>query len=635
MKNFFLLTIFLNLTILAQTFIDSTNVNSINSNFDSINSDLQDTQTRINLQTDIQRGNLVRQQLQFNEIINKHFGLKFFQQDSSLGSTFDNLPIPGFYEIGVGDEIRISLWGQADLQQIFVVDKEGRIFVPSIGFIPVIGKSLAELKQFLKQEFSKSYSTLYSDQDKTFMDVSMVTIQSINIQVIGHVVSPGAYNVHPFSNVVSAISQAGGIDTTGSIRNIKVLRDGNVYKEIDFYKLLTFGENNHDFRLKTKDIILVDKRQTTIHIDGEVNKPGFYEMIKNENFNNLLKFCGDFKPQASLVVEITKIMSRLERLNDDDAFEKFYFRDLSKINFSDGDKIIIPRIKNTNSQVYAYGQVKNEGSYEFVESMRIYDLLELAGGINDNEFLKSVNIEKIDLIRRDIKSNFSEVITLDLEKIINKDENENILLENYDQITVYPNLNFLPPKTVNLFGEINFPGIYPILKDNESISSIIIRAGGLTSRAYEKGIILTRKNQRVILEGLNNIVKDGDQINVPETPNVVEIKGQVFNPGLISYKSNRKIKEYLEIAGGLTPNADLNNILIYYVDGSVKIKKRFANLNVEPGSIIQINQKVESTNLVGQVLTFVEGISNTITQIITTYVIITQIGNVISGNSTQ
>ena len=259
----------------------------------------------------------------------------------------------------------------------------------------------------------------------------------------------------------------------------------------------------------------------------------------------------------------------------------------------------------------------------------------VAGGINDNEFLKSVNIEKIDLIRRDIKSNFSEVITLDLEKIINKDENENILLENYDQITVYPNLNFLPPKTVNLFGEINFPGIYPILKDNESISSIISRAGGLTSRAYEKGIILTRKNQRVILEGLNNIVKDGDQINVPETPNVVEIKGQVFNPGLISYKSNRKIKEYLEIAGGLTPNADLNNILIYYVDGSVKIKKRFANLNVEPGSIIQINQKVESTNLVGQVLTFVEGISNTITQIITTYVIITQIGNVISGNSAQ
>ena len=628
MKKFFLLTIFLNFTILAQTFIDSTN-------FSSINSDLKDAQTRINLQTDIQRGNLVRQQFQFNEIINQHFGLKFFQPDSSLGSTFDNLPIPGFYEIGVGDEIRISLWGQADLQQIFVVDKEGRFFVPSIGFIPVIGKSLAELKQFLKQEFSKSYSTLYSDEDKTFMDVSMVTIQSINIQVIGHVVSPGAYNVHPFSNIVSAISQAGGIDTTGSIRNIKVLRDGNVYKEVDFYKLLTLGENNHDFRLKTKDIILVDKRQTTIHIDGEINKPGFYEMKKNENFNNLLKFCGDFKPQASLVVEITKIMSRSERLNDDDAFEKFYFRDLSKINFSDGDKIVIPRIKNTNSQVYAYGQVKNEGSYEFVESMRIYDLLELAGGINDKEFLKSVNIEKIDLIRRDIKSNFSKVITLDLEKIINKDENENILLENYDQITVYPNLNFLPPKTVNLFGEINFPGIYPILKDNESISSIISRAGGLTSRAYKKGIILTRKNQRVILEGLNNIVKDGDQINVPEIPNVVEIKGQVFNPGLISYKANRKIKEYLEIAGGLTPNADLNNILIYYVDGSVKIKKRFANLNVEPGSIIQINQKVESTNLVGQVLTFVEGISNTITQIITTYVIITQIGNVISGNSTQ
>ena len=628
MKKFFLFIYFVSFILLGQDFNDSTN-------FNEINSGLRDTQTRINLEADIQRGNLVKRQLQFNEIINENFGLRFFLPDSSLGSTFDNLPIPGYYEISVGDEIRISLWGQADLQEIFIVDKEGRIFVRSIGFISVIGKSLTELKQYLKQEFSKSYSTLYSDDDRTFMDVSMVSIQSVNLQVIGEVVSPGVYNIHPFSNVITAISQAGGIDTTGSIRNIKILRDGNIFKEIDFYKLLVYGENNHDFRLKNKDIILVDKRQTTIQIDGQVNKPGFYEMKKNENFDDLLKFCGDFKPKAGLVTEVTRILSRSERLTDDDAIKKFYFRDLSKINFSNGDKIVVPKIKNTNSQVFAYGQVKKEGTYQFVNSMRIYDLLELAGGINDKEFLKSVNTKKIDLIRRDIKSNFSQVITLDLEKIINKDENENILLENYDQITVYPNLNFLPPKTVNLFGEINFPGIYPILKDNETILNIINRAGGLSPRAYEKGIILTRNNQRVILEGLNNIVKDGDQINVPQISNVVEIKGQVFNPGLISFKSNRKINQYLQIAGGLTPNADLNNILVYYVDGSVKIKKRFSNINVEPGCIIQIYEKVESTNLVGQILTFVEGVSNTVTQIITTYVIVTQIGNVISGNSTQ
>ena len=628
MKKFFLFIYFVSFILLGQDFNDSTN-------FNEINSGLRDTQTRINLEADIQRGNLVKRQLQFNEIINENFGLRFFLPDSSLGSTFDNLPIPGYYEISVGDEIRISLWGQADLQEIFIVDKEGRIFVRSIGFISVIGKSLTELKQYLKQEFSKSYSTLYSDDDRTFMDVSMVSIQSVNLQVIGEVISPGVYNIHPFSNVITAISQAGGIDTTGSIRNIKILRDGNIFKEIDFYKLLVYGENNHDFRLKNKDIILVDKRQTTIQIDGQVNKPGFYEMKKNENFDDLLKFCGDFKPKAGLVTEVTRILSRSERLTDDDAIKKFYFRDLSKINFSNGDKIVVPKIKNTNSQVYAYGQVKNEGNYRFVKSMRIYDLLELAGGINDKEFLKSVNTKKIDLIRRDIKSNFSQVITLDLEKIINKDENENILLENYDQITVYPNLNFLPPKTVNLFGEINFPGIYPILKDNETILNIINRAGGLSPRAYEKGIILTRNNQRVILEGLNNVVRDGDQINVPQISNVVEIKGEVFNPGLISFKSNRKINQYLQIAGGLTPNADLNNILVYYVDGSVKIKKRFSNINVEPGCIIQIYEKVESTNLVGQILTFVEGVSNTVTQIITTYVIVTQIGNVISGNSTQ
>ena len=231
MIKFFLFIYFVSFILLGQGFNDSTN-------FNEINSGLRDTQTRINLEADIQRGNLVKRQFQFNEIINANFGLRFFLPDSSLGSTFDNLPIPGYYEISVGDEIKISLWGQADLQEIFIVDKEGRIFVRSIGFISVIGKSLTELKQYLKQEFSKSYSTLYSDDDRTFMDVSMVSIQSVNLQVIGEVVSPGVYNIHPFSNVITAISQAGGIDTTGSIRNIKILRDGNIFKEIDFYKLL-------------------------------------------------------------------------------------------------------------------------------------------------------------------------------------------------------------------------------------------------------------------------------------------------------------------------------------------------------------------------------------------------------------
>ena len=165
------------------------------------------------------------------------------------------------------------------------------------------------------------------------------------------------------------------------------------------------------------------------------------------------------------------------------------------------------------------------------------------------------------------------------------------------------------------------------------LENIINRAGVLTSRAYQKGIVLTRNGQRVVLEGLSNALENSDQINIPQIPSVVEIKGEIYNPGLISFQSDRNINEYLELAGGLTSFADKKNIIVFYVDGTVKVKKNFLTPKIERGSIILINKKVDSTNFAGQALVFVQGISNTITQLITTYVIVSQIGNVISGNS--
>ena len=597
------------------------------------NQKLRETQTRINLETNIQRGNIAKERLEFSNQINQHFGLKFFHPDSNAFLTNNNLPIPNDYEIGVGDEIQITLWGQAALQSVFIVDRNGRIFVPSIGFISVVGKNLVELKNYLKLEFGKIYSTLNSKEDKTYIDVSLVTLQSIKVQIIGQVVSPGIYDLHPFSSLITAVSSAGGIDTTGSIRNIKVLRNGEVFKEIDFYNLLIYGKDEYDFRLKEKDIIFVDNRQITVEIMGKVLKPGKYEINNNESFNDLLQFCGGFKTNASSTIEIRRILNRNQRKSDDNAVNFSYYKNVDNIILSDGDLITVPKIKNVNAQIYISGQVKNPGRYEYVDSMKIYDVLQLAGGINDPEYLKSVNLNKIDVTRRDNKTNFSNVISLDIKKIIQKDEVENIYLNNHDQITVYPNLKYLPSSTVNVFGEIEYPGIYPILKDEESLESIINRAGGFTARAYQKGIVLTRNGQRVVLEGMDNKIDNGDQINVPQIPSIVEIKGEIYNPGLISFKSNRKINEYLQLAGGLTPLADKKNIVVFYVDGTVKVQKNFFNPKIERGSTIVISKKLDDSNFATQALNFVQGISNTITQLITTYVIISQIGNVISGNT--
>jgi protein involved in polysaccharide export with SLBB domain len=593
---------------------------------------------RIRLELEAEKASLLIEQNRINEELQlaRYFGYKYFNPAAAQAgeqAAADNLPVPTGYVLGPGDNVMVILWGDSKLQTSITIDRDGRYFAADIDkWLYLSGKTVEEAEQYLRHEFQEAYATLKGPKPTTFMDVSLGTLKSLTVQIVGEVASPGVYTVPPFSTVGTSLLSAGGITITGSLRDVRVLRDSEIVNSIDYYKLFLEGQSNTDFRILNGDVIFVPVRISTVEISGEVSRPGIYELLPGEYIDQLISYAGGLKPTSGLTVELKRIIERGERESDDDAVTVSYLdvKSLNPHEVMDGDNIWIRNIMEVSRQVYISGQVKRPGVYAYTDSLRLLDLLKMAGGVEDEDFLKSVNLGQLDITRRDIDSDYSEIITLKLAEVISGSTHDNILLNNHDQVTVYPNQRYFPAKTVTLSGEVLLPGVYPIQKDFETIGSIIARSGGFTPRAFENGIILMREGVRLVIEGMENTVADGDIITIPEMTDVVEVRGSVYNPGLINFSIGRSVSQYIRLAGGITPDANKNDLIVIYANGSVKPKRAYVNPRPEPGCIIQVNSRPLLTPT-QQLLSFVEGISTTLTQLITTYILVTQIGGILGG----
>ena len=169
------------------------------------------------------------------------FGYNYFRKDISF---FDNIPTPADYKLGPGDEVVISLWGETNFRIPKTIDKNGMIYFNDIGFINISNMSLDSAEKVLIEQLSKIYSTLEDENSSSRMMLSLGKLKSINVYFTGYVESPGINLIHPFSDIYSAIVQAGGINSNGSLREIHLIRDGTIIKKIDFYSFLMDGINN-------------------------------------------------------------------------------------------------------------------------------------------------------------------------------------------------------------------------------------------------------------------------------------------------------------------------------------------------------------------------------------------------------
>ncbi|MGC8889668.1 MAG: SLBB domain-containing protein, partial [bacterium] len=413
-------------------------------------------------------------------------------------------------------------------------------------------------------------------------DQITIPVRVDKIYVLGQVKNPGPFTivsqkeaplqeneVQEGSKVSELIAKAGGILPQASTRRIEIIRDNQIIKELDLYKVLVRGEKGEEeIKLLPGDVIYVPVMKESVKILGQVRSPGEYEIRSGDKLKDIIEMAGGLTPNASLIGGIVERSSG--EIIDLDSLK------LSQITPMSGDTIRIPERVD---RVYVLGQVKNPGSITLVqeegrtpqgeaisgqarEGSRVSELIARAGGV-----LPIASTRNIKVLRGG-----KEIATIDLYRIL-------ILGDTSQELSIRlidGDIIFVPPieKTVKILGEVRDPGLYEI-REGDRVRDIIIRAGGLTvkserSLGHIERIVNDKKediqfniSSAIIGDELQNpLVKDGDTIIIPELRRLVYVLGQVSSPGAFEYKEGRRLTEYVSLAGGAKDRADLKKMVI-------------------------------------------------------------------------
>jgi len=553
--------------------------------------------TGIVMAKSVKRGNVVSQTGTTNNVKDKDstsvninsnintliYGSELFAfSTNSTGNEANKIiATPLNYEIGPNDVIKLVVYGVQEYSSDLTVSKEGKIQVDNVGQIKVAGLTIEAAKTRIKQQMAATaYSSLARGESK--LDISLGDIRTIHITIIGAYKS-GTYNVSSLSNVISALSEAGGPNAIGSYREIEVIRNNKIFTKVDLYRFLQYGDQSQNIGLKDNDIIRVPAYKNRVELTGEVKRPGIFEVVGNESFSQILEYAGGFSDNAY------SAMVKIIQKNDKEKSVK----DLSKLEFGkyqpkSGDVVSISKIINRyQNRVLLSGAVYRPDVYELQPGMRISDLINKADGLKEDAFTG-----RAQLIRT--KPNLlKEMISINLSKALEKNTSENILLQREDELYINSILEIRDSLKVDLFGEVKAVGSFNYI-DSMTVKDIILMAGGFTYAA-NKNIEVARlvqygdkvENNQVTKifkteingdlsfnPGQENIVLQPlDVITITKKvgytlPEVITISGQVQSTGKYTLSSRvERVSDVVKRAGGLIGEA--------YGEGAYIKRKRF------------------------------------------------------------
>ena len=506
-----------------------------------------------------------------------YVGYDIFTQRDTI-PFWQNLPIPNYYSLGPGDEVIISLWGETNSSDTQVINRDGQIYIKNIGVLNLGGKTVNEAKKYVISKYSRVYSTLLGENPKSFIDLTLGELKSVNVHFVGFVNIPGVHMIHPFSNVITGLTQAGGISNKGSLREISIIRNGEQIGTIDIYNYMFKGKSVGELRLIDQDIVYVPPRKSTISLTGQIRKPGYYESINLESVDDIIRIAGGKEVKAGSTVLIYK--------NNFETYQNGYLLDLNQsldFTLSDGDSIHIPLKPNINQFVYIEGQIKNSGKYPFQKDMKLEQLIDATMSLEDKDFFQTVDLSKIIVNRKNPQGDKPISIVVDM-------KSNDFVLENGDHITVPRTNYFQPIESAKITGEVIYPGVYPV-NNLTSLSTFLDLAGGYSEDALERGIEVFRDSLKIAWDNGEFILQEGDSLNVLKKSGLVLVSGEVNKPGYLNYKKGDSIKKYIKRAGGFSAFAETRDVVIIYPNGVAIPNSRWASPNVLEGSNIVVNQR--------------------------------------------
>lgn len=510
------------------------------------------------------------------------FGHNLFTNRNLSFEPSANLATPINYRLGPGDEVIIDIWGASENTIRQTISPEGSIQVKDLGPVHLNGMTVQEANSYLQREFSKIYSGIGGSDPNSQIRLTLGDIRTIQINIMGEVAIPGTYTLSAFSTIFHALYRAGGVNEIGSLRGIKLVRNGKTIENLDVYEFIMKGKMNDDIRLQEGDVIIVEPYKSLVEIVGKVKRPMYYEMKPTETVISLLKYAGDFTGDAyKKAVRIIRKSGREHQVYNVDEMDYSVFR------LDDADLVTVDAVLDRfENKVEISGAVFRPGLYQLDgEVNTVKQLIKKAENLRGDAFLNRV------ILNRERDDYSHEIISIDLNGLLNGTVAD-IPLKKNDHLYIPGIHDLKEEETVSIYGEVQNSGIYPY-SDKMTIEDLIIQSGGLLEAAATTRISVTRRIKdpkstaysSKLAETFTFDMKDGlltgadnfylqpfDMVQVRRSPayqvqRTVSVAGEVlFSGSYALLKKNERLSDLINRAGGITPEA--------YIRGGRLIRQR-------------------------------------------------------------
>jgi len=499
-------------------------------------------------------------------------------------------------------------------------------------------------------------------------DVIHIPVYQKRVEVRGLVKNPGLFEVKDGEHLSDVLDYAGGFAPdayTDRIKALKMTDRERAMQDVYAREFSAYAPKNGDQYVVEE---ILDRYTNRVEIEGAVFRPGYYELTDGLTVSQLIAKGEGIREDA--------FMDRgyINRLNPDNtqrliAFDlhKLLNGQIEDIPLQREDRVVISSIFDLREEytVSIDGEVRRPGKFKFADNMTLGSAIHMAGGLTD-----VANIERIEIARR-IRSNtndrdsvISELMVVDFasrEMALQSD----FELKPFDVVNIRVSTGYLVQKQVRIEGEVKYPGVYTLMRRDESISDLIKRAGGVTEFAYLKGASLYRtasdakiSNQNTLAshradevlaleesertklqkEALQNqedekvstslsfsnyvgieldrivqqpdskydlLMEDGDVLTVPRRLTTVSVMGQVLNANRVRYERGRPLAYYIEQAGGFTAAAHKKKVFVQYANGAIAATRSGILRHypkIEPGAEIIVPEKPAREKVSPQVL---------------------------------
>jgi protein involved in polysaccharide export with SLBB domain len=497
--------------------------------------------------------------------------LKRFGSDLLLPSNRDyavpaTATIPPDYALNVGDVVSVALTGSIEGSADFEIDRNGEINLPRVGTVRLVGVRYRDLKDRIAAAVSRQFRGFE-------VTASIRRLRGVRVYVTGFANNPGAYTVNSLSTLVNAVLAAGGPSAGGSFRSVKLYRNGAEVVDFDLYDLIRKGDKSRDPLLQNEDVLFIPPAGRQVAVVGSVNEEAIYEAKPGETVEDIVHLAGG---PTNLADHSRVIVYRLR--DRDTSWSHQLTPDAAAAEPAEAGDIIqlLPEgslarpLERQSAIVRIEGEVNRPGNYYVAPNTPLATVLEMAGGLTPRAFVYGTRLSR-ESVRAQQREGFHEAVRqmeialaaapLTQDRTIDAGERQNQLA---------------------------------------SVRSFLDK---LRQAEPDGRLVLDLAPTTTALPG-NILLENNDQIVVPPRVDTVGVFGAVYRPAsfLLGLGEPKRVRDYVEHAGGTMRAADRSNIFVVHANGEVVTKRRGAlSARVLPGDVIFVPVKTQSSSLLAKI----------------------------------